>query len=58
LKAWRITAPLETNSVRLLDWPAESPAERGDFRVVLYALEMARYQHGGESNYLDRSPFK
>ncbi len=42
----------------LLDWPKPTPAERRDFKVVLYALEMARYQYGGDSEYLDSSPFK
>ena len=41
----------------LLDWPKRSPADRGDFKAVLYALEMARYQYGGASQYLDPSPF-
>jgi len=33
----------------LLAWPRTSAEQRPDFKVVLYALEMARYQYGGES---------
>jgi hypothetical protein len=43
---------------KLLDWPKQPPAERRDFTAVLYAVEMARYQYGGESEYLDSSPFR
>jgi hypothetical protein len=42
----------------LFDWAQQSLDERGDFKVTLYALEMARYQYGGESASLDVSPFK
>jgi hypothetical protein len=33
----------------LLAWPRLADDERPEFKVALYALEMARYQYGGES---------
>jgi hypothetical protein len=35
----------------LFEWPRTPKDERADFTVVLYALEMARYQYGGRSAY-------
>ena len=35
----------------LMEWPRASAEERPDFKVILYALEMARYQYGGESRH-------
>jgi type II secretory pathway pseudopilin PulG len=41
----------------LFDWANQPVGEQDDFNVALYALEMARYQFGGDSAYLGASPF-